>query len=32
MTIQYEYLIEDEGMHNESYWGKVLEKYFKELL
>ena len=31
-NIQYEYLIEDEGMHNESYWRKVLEKYFKELL
>lgn len=31
-NIQYEYLIRDEGMHNESYWGKVLEKYFKELL
>ena len=30
--IKYEYLIEEEGMHNESYWGKALEKYFQELL
>jgi len=31
-NLKHEYLIDEEGMHNETYWGKILEKYLKNFL
>ncbi len=28
-SLQYEYSTEEEGMHNETYWAKILGKYLK---